>query len=1477
MAPSFVAPVYTFKPREVVAVEHPMVIKNIDNGLKTFGRTPALREIIDTEDFEGCIPLYLRYNDPMCAPVLSHNAPTSNLLLKITVPKRTGRKRKRGTQDPFDIHSGNATAISASDSMSEETSRLRTHSRLDQPAKILRSLKDNVGRYKIEPVAEIERTHRFRALADFTQSAAHGPFMGNFRETVLTGKSMRMIVPFYKVYTCLYSAVEKMREFKFDPSRGPKPNDEIIPPPSLTDHPLPQNWGYHQNPNIRLEVNSTTGENVLINQSRPSKVDMAYLAPDVEKIPDGPLFPVPHDPMLQSLVSELKKVLEERPIWTRRALANRVGDVPGIYLFKIALQYIGYQFRAGPFRDAVIKFGVDPRTDPKYRIYQTLFFKVYDDEERAPGTPWQDIRSEYKRRAFQGLDNTTNHIFDGKSFTLDGKVWQACDITDPLLFNLIATAPLRDKCENKTTDGWFCNGRWAKVKAIMRTKLMAIRVQKTLSDEDFAAALKIPDQVDKRVIHVPVPDVRLTEEEVEKLKGLGIPELVPSGTIRKKSKKEKRRDRFRRSKNATKSSPVKTGRGGAGGIRNSDKLPASEDFQDELAQKAEGHGKETSLKESSASTQRVVQVDDQVGDVDEVSSDGDHNIEGDTEDESIDDESEVEEDDDEGEDDVKQYLTNGNPGLGGVTRAAEASYYPKTFWPRSYNLLATFPRLRQGHWKFNIQTTIRPEEKSKPALMCLLLKCDRNQPCGQCMRRDKASSCYFPPPAPRKKPPMSMQKRLVHLESLVKNVMTGHAPVESLSAETNQSTASRSPDPPSPPSIEDTVKNNAHQDQHLATPESVQSEPPKLTSGQVLLGTKETTYVGATHWAAILEDIEEMKSYCNAEEFESSESPESLGDLSGSSLLFNAGIPSTREEILAFLPPRHVVDRYVSRYFNSSSPALHITHRPAFQREYKKFWADPGSTPIVWVGILYGMMCLSAHGSRTAGQEPIDTRELPEEVIRSYRACCAQCLVLSEYTKPGAHTLEAFILYSEVEFIVSRHDQVSCYLFIGSAVRLALRMGLHRDPTKVGGDMSPFQGEMRRRMWQVITQIDLLSSFHIGLPSMIHAIETDTLYPRNLLDTDFDEDSTELPPSRPEDERTPLSYTLAKGRVAVVFGQIAAQANLLSLPNYQEVIMLDGLLNEAYAQVPPFLRIRTLDQSVIDPPDLIIQRYSISLLYNKSRCVLHRRYLLIDKENPNYKFSRDVCLESSFRLLSYQSDMHEAVQGSGILSRHSWFNSTISTHDFLLAAMILYLNIVQMKEKYSHTESIENSEKVRFNEMVRALERSHYIWKETQSQSGESRKSYDVLGGMMKKIHHNSQKFSSSGVTSAAYNITPQTTNNGGNVFISTLSLSEPSAAVPQLEQTGFNKMWTPHTSPDSNTSSSGPSMQYESGDIAGAAWGPPEPLGSILDAPNDFDWQIFDDQMRLQPSSTASYPYQPADVVGPEDYYNIADPNALQ
>ena len=58
-------------------------------------------QIISCTDPDECIPLYLRLKDPTCAPILSQSTSTQNVVLKITVPKRTGRRRKKGSQDPF--------------------------------------------------------------------------------------------------------------------------------------------------------------------------------------------------------------------------------------------------------------------------------------------------------------------------------------------------------------------------------------------------------------------------------------------------------------------------------------------------------------------------------------------------------------------------------------------------------------------------------------------------------------------------------------------------------------------------------------------------------------------------------------------------------------------------------------------------------------------------------------------------------------------------------------------------------------------------------------------------------------------------------------------------------------------------------------------------------------------------------------------------------------------------------------------------------------------------------------------------------------------------------------------------------------------------------------------------------------------------------------------------------------------------------
>jgi general transcription factor 3C polypeptide 5 (transcription factor C subunit 1) len=103
------------------------------------------------------IPLFLSPDSPYRRPILSHNAVTHNVLLQVTVPKRTGRKRKRGTNGPFE---GEIEMVSPDGPQPD--SLVSSKSRLDDPKVIRRKLQDNVDRYRVRAVGVIKRTHRFR-------------------------------------------------------------------------------------------------------------------------------------------------------------------------------------------------------------------------------------------------------------------------------------------------------------------------------------------------------------------------------------------------------------------------------------------------------------------------------------------------------------------------------------------------------------------------------------------------------------------------------------------------------------------------------------------------------------------------------------------------------------------------------------------------------------------------------------------------------------------------------------------------------------------------------------------------------------------------------------------------------------------------------------------------------------------------------------------------------------------------------------------------------------------------------------------------------------------------------------------------------------------------------------------------------------------------------------------------------------------
>ncbi|RYP11770.1 hypothetical protein DL765_007612 [Monosporascus sp. GIB2] len=460
-----VAPTFDLPSRKIVAIEHPCIVQNLDKGLDTFGPRPDFRSLLEDGRERISLPIWLRRDNPTTKPIVSQHASSNGILLKITVPKRTGRKRKRGSNEPFsgDAHrSGGTTGDGVVD-------RVASFGRQDAPESVLRKMQDNIGRYRAEAVGMVRDTHRYRGLADFQFSTTDSPFLTNVAEHLLPLK------------------LSKLREFRLRPGVDNSPNQEFVPPPHFTDKIISFNYNYEQNPYIRPQGRNEAGELLLINTQGRKKMSYGwFIQHDKFPVPTGPKKM--HDETNESLNNLVKKVraaMDERPIWTRRALMNQLSDRFLESQLRIAIQIAGYQFKGGPWRDAIIKYGVDPRTDPRCHIYQTLSFKLAKNKVGQVNMSWQTIRKG-QTQAYSAKNQDRNphsHLWDGESYTTDGKFWQLCDVTDPFLLNMIKQAPLRPECDLDDS-GWFYKGFWSKVKLFMKAKMLAIKYGRLGSDSD---------------------------------------------------------------------------------------------------------------------------------------------------------------------------------------------------------------------------------------------------------------------------------------------------------------------------------------------------------------------------------------------------------------------------------------------------------------------------------------------------------------------------------------------------------------------------------------------------------------------------------------------------------------------------------------------------------------------------------------------------------------------------------------------------------------------------------------------------------------------------------------------------------------------------------------------------------------------------------------------------------------------------------
>lgn len=624
------------------------------------------------------------------------------------------------------------------------------------------------------------------------------------------------------------------------------------------------------------------------------------------------------------------------------------------------------------------------------------------------------------------------------------------------------------------------------------------------------------------------------------------------------------------------------------------------------------------------------------------------------------------------------------------------------------------------------------------------LKCNRSHPCENCTRRGDASSCSYAAPGTRKKnqtqgstSPDDMQNRIDRLEGLVLSLMTNGASSAGPAAATAAINRSHSESVGSsfPPDIEqdddDMIKEEGDEDS------DVDGVANSLGVMKVDPDKGKTTYLGDSHWHLVLKDIAEVKSYFSSHKKELEKNYEKIKSSNppvndDTAFLIGAHSPATDDELRKALPPRSEVDKIITRYLHTYDPSIHIIHAPTFHKELQAHWQDPAKTSIVWLGLLYSILCLAMQSYQKIGDEPPEWKGRTLEVASEFRQRTVQCLVNSDYTKSSLYTIETLILYVHGEYASRWDSEVGLWVIIGMITRLSMRMGYHRDPSNFAG-ISVFHGEMRRRIWGFVRAMDTMFSFQLALPSMIRDSDCDTKPPRNIFEDEFGPDSKTLPPERPKTEPTPISYMLSKINITNELNCIMEEIQSVNPKGiaYDDVLARDNKLWELKRNLAPHLRLQPLEECTHDSATLLMQRFNVDILWQKTMCVLHRKYIARARQNSRYDHSRRACVNAAMEILRHQHKIHLESKPGGRLRSMSWAVSPLTKHDYLLAAMIVCLEL--------HYGSICPPDrhfwkKEELADMLKAVETSQSIWSETMEESMEAFKACKTLNIILEKM-----------------------------------------------------------------------------------------------------------------------------------------------
>lgn len=332
------------------------------------------------------------------------------------------------------------------------------------------------------------------------------------------------------------------------------------------------------------------------------------------------------------------------------------------------------------------------------------------------------------------------------------------------------------------------------------------------------------------------------------------------------------------------------------------------------------------------------------------------------------------------------------------------------------------------------------------------------------------------------------------------------------------------------------------------------------------------------------------------------------------------------------MPSRELADELLEAYFRTFGTVYRILHVPSFRLEYSRYWQNPKGAREAFVIQLQLCMALGAvlHD---------DTYSLRGLAVRWVYEARLWLLQPSEKSRLNLSGLQAWCLIHLSRDICGIGGDL-VWASAGSMMRMALYIGLHRDPVHLP-KMSLLAAETRRRVWATILEILVQSSMDSGGPPLITPADYDTKPPGNYNDEDLVQDtaSDETPPPKPIATFTDTSIQITLLKCIKTRLDIAAYLNeFRSVTSYERSLLLNSALTTVSRSLDALIRVYQSQQPGPSTFQLRIMEHMIQRYF----LALHLPWLGSAREDPRYYFSRKLCVEIGMRY-------HKEAKGHGYI------------------------------------------------------------------------------------------------------------------------------------------------------------------------------------------------------------------------------------